>query len=604
MDTLSFQIILIALFAMASQWVAWRLKIPAILFLLGSGFLLGPVLGALNPHELMGDFLKPAIAAAVAIILFEGSLQLHFHELRDTQRVVRRITLYGAPIGWVFISLAAHYITGLDWPTAITLGGILVVTGPTVVMPMLRHARLNKRVASVLKWEGIVNDPLGVIFAILAYEYFVSTTEGISGLSFFAENGVTLLIISLLSFGAAHLTKRIFERGHMPEYLKAPFLVCLVLTAFFSCNALLYESGLIAVTVLGITLTNIHTRSIEEIKRFKETTTLLLVSGLFLLLTADLELEALLNLNWQSFIFIFALLFIIRPLTIFISTLGTNITLSEVIFTGLIAPRGIVCAAMAGIIGPLLVKSGFESGEQIFPIAFAIVVISVTLHSFMVKPLAEKLKLTSPEQNGVMIVGGYEWSIQLAETLKAREVPVIIIDNNWSSLSKAKLADIPVYHGELLSDETEFTLDFTAYNTLIAATPNPAYNALICENLAHEFGSERVFSIMPAEDSKSERRKISHSVQGQPFINNQITLERLYTQFNEGYRFKIARVGKKDDELIIPENTDSNVHTGIIAKSGLVSFYTQDPTSVIAPRKDDLIITFTQNDGTEEAAES
>lgn len=596
MESLSFQIILIATFAIASQWVAWRLKIPAILFLLGSGFLLGPVLGALNPHELMGDFLKPAIAAAVAIILFEGSLQLHFHELRDSQRVVRRITLYGAPIGWFLISVTAHYIIGLDWPTAITLGGILVVTGPTVVMPMLKQARLNKRIGSMLKWEGIVNDPLGVIFAILAYEYFVSTTQDVSGLSFFAENGVTLLIITAISFGLAHLTKRIFERGHMPEYLKAPFLVCLVLTVFFSCNALLYESGLIAVTILGVTLTNIHTRSIEEIKRFKETTTLLLVSGLFLLLTADLELEALLNLNWRSFIFILMLLFIVRPLTIFISTLGTNITISEALFAGLIAPRGIVCAAMAGIIGPLLVKSGFESGEQIFPIAFAIVVVSVTLHSFMIKPLAEKLKLTSPEQNGVIIVGSYAWSIQLAQVFKAREVPVIIVDNNWSSLSKARLADIPVYHGELLSDEAEFSLDFTAYNTLIAASANPAYNALLCENLGYEFGSERVFSVAPAEDSKSEHRKISHSVQGQPLINNSVTLESLYQQFEEGYKFKIARVGKKDDELIMPENNDANIHAGIITKSGVVSLYTNDPISQITPRKDDFIITFSKGE--------
>jgi|TARA_R110002126_G_scaffold13118_1_gene56192 NhaP-type Na+/H+ or K+/H+ antiporter/Trk K+ transport system NAD-binding subunit len=594
MEALSFQIVLIALFAIASQWIAWKLRIPSIIFLLGSGFLLGPVLGLLNPHELMGDFLKPAIAAAVAIILFEGSLQLDFKELRGTQRIVRRITMFGAPIGWLLISIAAHYIIGLDWPTAITLGGILIVTGPTVIMPMLKQARLNKRIGSVLKWEGIVNDPLGVIFAILAYEYFVSTSEGVSGLSFFAENGLSVLMVTLVSFGFAHLTKRIFERGHMPEYLKAPFLVSSVLILFFSCNALLYESGLIAVTVMGITLTNIHSRSIEDIKRFKETTTLLLVSGLFLLLTADLELEALLSLNWQSFVFIFMLLFVIRPITVFISTLGTNITFAESVFTSLIAPRGIVCAAMAGIIGPLLVKSGFESGAQIFPIAFAIVVISVTLHSFMIKPLAEKLKLTSEEQNGVIIAGSYTWSVQLAEALKLRGVPVLIVDNNWGSLSKAKLAEIPVYHGELLSEETEFSLDFTAYNTLIAATANPAYNALLCENLGYEFGSERVFSVAPAEDEKAEHRKISHHVQGQAFVREGLTLESLHKDYDSGYRFKISRVGKKDDELIIPEDSFTNIHAGIIGKSGVVSFYTEDPTSQIAPREDDFIITLTK----------
>ena len=138
--------------------------------------------------------------------------------------------------------------------------------------------------------------------------------------------------------------------------------------------------------------------------------------------------------------------------------------------------------------------------------------------------------------------------------------------------------------------------DFTAYNTLIAASANPAYNALLCENLGYEFGSERVFSVAPAEDSKSEHRKISHSVQGQPLINNSVTLESLYQQFEEGYKFKIARVGKKDDELIMPENNDANIHAGIITKSGVVSLYTNDPISQITPRKDDFIITFSKGE--------
>tara|TARA_R110002124_G_scaffold233406_1_gene398665 strand:+ start:20866 stop:22671 length:1806 start_codon:yes stop_codon:yes gene_type:complete len=595
-EILPFQIVIIAVFSILSQWTAWRFKTPAIVFLLASGFVLGPILGWLDPKVLFGDFLEPAIAASVAIILFEGSLQLNFHDLRGTQRVVKRIILLGAPLGWALISIAAHYVAGLDWPTSITIGGILVVTGPTVIMPMLRHARLNKRVGSMLKWEGIANDPIGVIFAILAYEYFVSSSHGHSGLSFFLGNGVILAAIVLVSFAIAHLIKRLFERGHMPEYLKAPFLVSTVLSIFFISNGFLEESGLIAVTILGVTLTNIHTRSLGDIKRFKETITIILVSGVFIILTAQLELSALTDLTGQSLMFIALLLFVIRPLTIFLCTLGTNITKQEIILVGLIAPRGIVCAAMAGIIGPLLMDAGFASGAIIFPIAFAVVVSSVILHSMMVKPLAARLKLQIEQQNGVMIAGAYPWSIQLAQTLKSRDVPVIIIDNNWKSLSAAKLADIPIYHGELLSEETEFSLEFNAYNTLIAATTNPAYNALTCDEFGHEFGSERVFSVGVDEEGVAEYRRISTAVKGRPLLAHDVTLANLWAKFDDDYRFKITRVGKKEgeDTLIIPPSNEDSIHMGIISKAGLVSFYSEDPASHIAPKADDFILTLSK----------
>src|SRR5690606_15374381 len=211
---------------------------------------------------------------------------LHFKELRESRHAVRHVIFMGAPVGWTLISAGAHYIGGLEWAVAVTLGGMLIVTGPTVIMPMLRQARLQPRVGAILKWEGIVNDSVGIIFAIIAYEYFVATKNGASATAFFFEHGIVVLGIIALSFFLAHAIKRLFEYGYMPEYLKTPFLLCFVLTLFFMCDFMLHESGLIAVTVLGITLANIHTPSLEGIKRFKETITILLVSGVFILLTA------------------------------------------------------------------------------------------------------------------------------------------------------------------------------------------------------------------------------------------------------------------------------------------------------------------------------
>ncbi|MCC6598993.1 MAG: sodium:proton antiporter [Alphaproteobacteria bacterium] len=591
-EFLSIQIVIIAVASIAAQWTAWRFHIPAIIFLLGLGFILGPVSGLVKPDLLMGELLSPAISAAVAIILFEGSLQLHLKELRETRRAVRHVLLLGGPIGWILISAAAHYIAGLEWPVAITLGGMLVVTGPTVIMPLLRQSRLNPRVGTVLKWEGIVNDPLGVIFAILSYEYFVAARDGHAGTAFFVEHGLTLLAISLVSFALAHLVKRIFERGHMPEYLKTPFLFSMVLTLFFGCNLLLHESGLIAVTILGITLSNIHTASLEEIKRFKETITLMLVSGVFILLTADLDASVLLKLNWQGFLFIAALLFVIRPLTFLICSLGTHMTRQEILLAGFIAPRGVVCAAMAGVLGPRLTEAGFEGGDKILPIAFAVVIITVVLHSLTIKPLARRLKLTSEETNGVIIAGAYPWSIQLAETLKTRGVPVMLVDNDWSTLGKARLADIPVYYGELLSDETEFALEFSKYNTLLAATPNPAYNALICEKFGYEYGTERVFRISPDNTEMSERRKISTAIQGKSFISTETTLHKIWSKYHENWRFRTTRVGKPEKEapLLVPEENENRMLVGVISKAGLVSFYSQDTNLRAKPKEDEFMI--------------
>jgi hypothetical protein len=403
---------------------------------------------------------------------------------------------------------------------------------------------------------------------------------------------LTIAGVTIFSFLLAHFLKAIFERGYMPEYLKTPMILSIVISLIFACDYLLLESGLIAVTVMGLTLTNIHTSSLHEIRRFKETITILLVSGVFILLTADLDPLVLLELNWQGFIFILVLLFILRPIVIYLCSLKTHMTRNEMILTGFIAPRGVVCAAMAGIIGPQLTAAGYEDGAKILPIAFTVVILSVVLHSLMIRPMARRLNLTSDESNGVIIAGAYAWSIQLAEALKSRNIPVMLIDNDWHQLGQARLADIPVYYGELLSEETEFALEFNKYNTLIAATPNPAYNALICEKFGYEFGTERMFRISTHDNDLSSRRRFSETVQGKPIVSDEFNLGFIWQRFQDGWRFKVTRVGKPNDEkdLIIPEENEDLIQIGMIAKSGLITFKSPEHPSFKDLKEDDLII--------------
>lgn len=537
------QLVVISIASILCQWVAWRTHTPAIIFLLIAGFTLGPVLGAVQPNLLLGDLFHPLISIAVALILFEGSLQLQLREIRKVHSSLLRFVLVGAGIGWVLISLAAYYVAGLSLPVAVTFGGLLIVTGPTVIMPLLRHAKLQQRVGSMLKWEGIINDSVGVIFAVLALEYFIFTSTGTGDTEFFLNHGIVIAIISIASVGIGWLCGVLFEKGFVPEYLKSPFLIALVIITYALCDVLMHESGLIAVTLLGLTLTNVGVASIEDIRKFKEVVSVLLVSGVFILLTADLQADVLLQIDFRGALFIVMLLFFIRPLTVFAATIRGGWSKEERMLAGWIAPRGVVCAAVAGIMGPRLVDAGFADGEKLLPMAFGLVIASVTLHGLTVKPLARFLGLAAEKGHGLLIVGCNAWTIQLAETLKQRDMRVRIVDTEWQRLRTARLANIPVYYGEVLSEEAEFEIGLNQYDVLLVATGDAIYNALVCNTFAAEYGRENVYQVNIAHDERHERQQISETLKGRIFLAEDITYSRLLELFYQGWRFRTMRIG-------------------------------------------------------------
>jgi len=560
-----------------SQWTAWKTHVPAIVFLLVFGFVLGPITNVVQPEALMGDLLKPAVGAAVAIILFEGSLHLKFKDIREVQPTILRIILLGAPLGWFMISAAAHYVAGISWPVAMTLGGILIVTGPTVIMPMLRHARVNQRVGSVLKWEGIINDPLGVIIAVLVYEYFHFSGKGVTeDTLFYGSLALMIIGISVFSYLFGRFSAYILERGWIPEYLKAPFLFATVLTIFTICDVMLHETGLIAVTIYGMTLANNHVSSIEEIKRFKETITLLLISGVFIILTANLDPSLLKEIDIYGIAFVALVIFVIRPLTVFISSIGANFSFKERLIVGWIAPRGVVCAAISGVMGLLLVEAGYEDGSKLLPLAFGIVLLTVVLHGLTFKPLAQMLGLTSTVSNGVMIVGAQEWTIQLAETLMEKDVPVLIVDSNWHRLKPARQAKIPVYYGEVLSEETEMNLEIASYGTLLAATDNTPYNAFVCNAMAQEMGRESVFQVSFDEQGGPEHKKVPSTMRGRLFVEREINYYDWWHKFRNGWRFKATRVSAEKTESDITNLSEDRIKIGVISKTGVLTFAMPD----------------------------
>ena len=290
-------VLMILAAGLASQWVAWLLKLPGIVVLIAVGLVLGPVTGWLE-LETPPDQLTELIGLGVAIILFEGGMDLKLGELKKAGRGVGRLVFLGGPITWALSALAAHYVVGLEWPVAMVLGAILVVTGPTVIQPILRYARLNDRSASLLKWEGIVNDPIGVLLAVLTFQYFTIDGDGISE-TLLGLGGAIVTAILLGGVGGWLLGK-LYLRGGVPEHLKPPMLMVLVLVVFALSNQLQHEAGLLSVTVMGMVLGNMPLSGREDLQRFKENLTIVLVSVLFIVITARLEFDQLLLLDWRA----------------------------------------------------------------------------------------------------------------------------------------------------------------------------------------------------------------------------------------------------------------------------------------------------------------
>ncbi|MEM6851858.1 MAG: sodium:proton antiporter, partial [Pseudomonadota bacterium] len=513
MSDLIWKVALIGVLGVGAQWLAWRLNWPAIVLMSIAGILAGPVFGVLEPNADFGELLSPMIKVAVAIILFEGGLTLKFDEVRGHFASVRRFVIFGVPIGWALGALAAHYLAGLSWPVAALFAGILIVTGPTVIVPLLRQAKLKQRPASILRWEGIINDPIGALLAVFVFQ-LMALAEGGGGwpamVAGFAVSSIVALVVGVgFGLGIAEL----FRRGYSAEYLKAPIIFCAVLACFALADYMQPEAGLLAVTAMGVAMANARLASIDELRHFKEGIAVLLISGVFVVLTATIEREMIAALDWRAAAFVAAILFLVRPLTVFLATIGADLSWREKALVAWIAPRGIVAAAVSGLFAVELTHIGVEEGALLAPLAFAVVFATVVAHGFTIRPLAKALDLVSARRPGVLIVGANAWSISLAETLKSLEAPVTIADANWRALRPARLAEIPTYFGEILSEASEHHLDLNRFGYLLAVTGNEAYNALVCTDLAPELGRSAMYQLGGATD-ENDRRALSFTVTG------------------------------------------------------------------------------------------
>ncbi len=586
----SIALVLVGIIALgvSAQWIAWRTHIPAIILLLVTGLLVGPVFGLFHPSAVFGAALQPIISLCVAVILFEGGLSLELHELKEAAKGVRRLVYLGVPIAWTLGALAAHFIAGLSWPVSLLIGAILVVTGPTVIMPLLRQAGLQKRTASYLKWEGILVDPIGALIAVLVFQFFAQTDSG-GGLV--AGIGWALLSAGLLGGLGGYLAAKAFQHGLVPEYLKSPVLLTLVLLVYVISNALQHEGGLLAVTIMGVVVGNMRIAGIEDMKRFKEYITVMLVSVVFILLTADLEHSVIHSLDWRGIAFIAAVLFLVRPISILLATQGIGMNWRDRVLLGWIAPRGIVAAATAGVFGPAMVAHGYADASALLPIVFGVIFATVALHGLTIRWLARRLGLAHEQRKGVMIVGASPWAIELGQTLQGLDIPVFIVDSSWHSLRPARLAGLPVFYGEILSDFADESVDAAGIGTVLALTSNDAYNALVCNAMGPELGRAHVYQLPMGTSEEDDPKAVTRSLRGRIAFTNDAVYERMWRNQVRGWTFYKTRLTESYSYSdFLGDVSNESIQILSLKADGRIQVFT--PERSVEPESGDTIVYF------------
>lgn len=534
---------LVLVLGIVAQWLAWRLKLPSILLLLIVGILAGPMALMATGHPLLdvegllGDLLFTVVSLSVAVILFEGGLSLRFSDIRGSERVIRNLVTLGALVTWIITGVAAHFILGLDVALSLLLGATLVVTGPTVIIPLLNQIRPAGRVSSILRWEGIIIDPIGAILAVLVFEEILVGN---------IEAGIVVAIVTLLQtaliggvigwFGAQMMIE-LYRRYWVPDSLQNAATLMFVLGAFAISNVLQAESGLLTVTVMGIVMANQKRFDVKHIVDFKESLQILLISSLFILLSARMKPSDLAEIGWQTLAFIAVIVFLERPFAVWLSTIGSGLTWRERLFIAWMAPRGIVAAAVSSIFALELTEIGYPEAERLVPYTLAVIIGTVAIYSLTAGTLARRLGLSQRNPQGLLIVGANYWARRIALAVYQAGYRVVIADTNPVNIEAARRDGLETYYGSILAEVARDEINLAGVGRLLALTPNVEVNALAAEHFAVTFGGQNVYELARPE-SRDSRIAMSSLLGGQCLFDSRATYEFMSIRFGRGARLE------------------------------------------------------------------
>jgi len=529
----------IIILGIIAQWVAWKFKMPAILPLILIGLMVGPVSTLITEDGskwiepvwngttglFAGESLFYFVSLAISIILFEGGLTLKKKEILNVGPSIVRLITIGSFITFLGAGIAVHYLFGLSWSISLLFSSLIIVTGPTVITPILRNIRLKRDVSAILKWEGILIDPIGALVAVLVFEFI--SVENVDHYTQTAIIEFCKIVLFGFTFGFtfAYAFNFILKKNLVPKYLLNVFTLAYVLGVFVLSDSFAHESGLLSVVIMGMVLGNIDVPHLKEILDFKESLSVLLISILFILLSANMNLQDFdLIYNWQTLILFAIIILVIRPLGVFLSTKNSGLLLTEKIFISWVGPRGIVAAGIASLFGLKLVAKGVSGAEYITPLVFFIVLGTVLLNATMARFVARLLGVFMRSSKGILIVGASEISRVLAKYLEEKNRSVTLIDNNSDKVELAQEMGLNAEVVDVFSGNAINNIEFTDVGFMLALTGSKKVNTHAISSFKNQIDKNNAYRLV-SETELNEGKRDEDA--------NFLTLEDDFIKFSE-----------------------------------------------------------------------
>ncbi|MCB0318184.1 MAG: sodium:proton antiporter [Bdellovibrionales bacterium] len=585
MESLLVSLGIIVAFGVAAQWIAWKFQLPSILLLLIFGFISGPVFGIVNPDQIFGDLLFPLVSLSVAIILFEGGLTLKFSEIHKAKSTVINLISIGMLITWFITFWAARVFLHLDFLLAMLLGAILTVSGPTVVLPLLRYIKPKSPLGSILKWEGILIDPIGAVMAVLVLEVIL-IKQFDSALSVILKGVLaTTLVGGLLGVLGGLILVRLIRKDLIPDFLQIPISVMILVCVYIISNHFYQESGLLAVTVMGMILANTKDISINAILEFKENLRVLLISFLFILLAARINFSDFQSIGTKEAIFLAVIIFVARPAAVIVSTFKSGLSWRERAFLCWVAPRGIVAAAVSSLFALSLETAGFVEAHYIVTYTFVVIVGTVTFYGLTSPLAAILLGVRQEKPQGVLIVGANSFARSLAKEIKAEGFKAVLVDTNRAKINVAHLEGLEAYHGNILSEYILGRVDFDSIGRVLALTPNDEANSLACVHFTDLFGKDEVYQLAPAKDmNQTKNKSVTPKLRGKILFSKDLFFAKINEKFVRGATIKTTELTEEFNyQQYISHHGNTHIPLFTISEEGNLSVVVADEGFSVDP---------------------
>ncbi len=472
-----------------AQSIARHTRLPGIVLLLLAGVSLGPDgLGWVQPRSL-GEGLFGIVDFAVAIILFEGGLNLQISRLRREGAAIRRLITYGALITLLGGAAAVYLWVGFGLMESLLFGALVVVTGPTVIGPLISELRLKPRVATVLEAEGVLIDPIGAILAVVILGLALSTDPGSlvliessAGLARVAAGTVLGVTAGFLLASALRVSRLI------PDGLQNVFVLSSVLLLYAGAELVLSQSGVLAVTIAGVVVGNTRSPVERDLREFKDQLTVMLIGLLFVTLAADVRYEQVEALGWAGFGVVATLVLVVRPFSVWLCTLSSELSRGERLFIAWVAPRGIVAAAIASLVAADLERAGMSGGAELRALVFLTIALTVTLAGLTAGPIGSLLGVRLRNRDTVAILGAQTLGLALGEELRCGDVPVVFLDSNPAGIRRAEEAGFTAVYGDALQESVMQRARCGFVRTVVALTANRTLNSVFVGRARERFG--------------------------------------------------------------------------------------------------------------------